>query len=108
MANSIQDISLLNLSVAFIPMIVVLGIMFKWHMNYGNAIYATLRMVIQLLIIGYFLVFIFNTESSWIVLGDRTWRYQTTAKEIVCLYIDCNYYRWWDYAGNSESRCIGA
>ena len=69
MANSIQDISLLNLSVAFIPMIVVLGIMFKWHMNYGNAIYATLRMVIQLLIIGYFLVFIFNTESSWIVLG---------------------------------------
>ncbi len=67
-----QDISLLNLSVAFIPALFVLGILFKWHMNYGNAMYAIVRMVIQLLIIGYLLVFIFNTESPWIVLGLLT------------------------------------
>lgn len=64
-----QDISILSLSIAFIPMIVVLAILIKWHMNYGNAIYAIVRMLIQLLIIGYLLVFIFNAESSWIVVG---------------------------------------
>ena len=64
-----QDISLLNLSVAFIPMLVVLAILFRWHMNYGNAIYAIFRMVIQLLLIGYLLVFIFKADNSWIVLG---------------------------------------
>ena len=50
-------------------MLVVLGIMVKWHMNYGNSVYAIIRMVIQLLIIGYLLIFIFNAESSWIVMG---------------------------------------
>jgi putative ABC transport system permease protein len=69
MANTIQDISLFNLSIAFVPMLVVFVIMFRWHMNYGNAIYATVRMVIQLLIIGYLLVFIFSAERFWIVLG---------------------------------------
>lgn len=69
MTNSIQDISLLNLSVAFIPTVFVLAILYKWHMNYGNAVYAIVRMLIQLLIIGYFLVFIFNTQSAWIVAG---------------------------------------
>jgi putative ABC transport system permease protein len=69
MNNSIQDISLLNVSVAFIPTVFVLAILYKWHMNYGNAVYAILRMLIQLLIIGYLLVFIFNTQSAWIVVG---------------------------------------
>lgn len=64
-----QDISLIRLSIAFIPMLVVLAILFRWHMNYGNAVYAILRMVVQLLIIGYLLVFIFNIDSSWMVLG---------------------------------------
>lgn len=67
MSHSIQDISLLNLSLAFIPTIFVLAILYKWHMSYGNAIYAIVRMLIQLLIIGYLLVFIFNTKSAWIV-----------------------------------------
>lgn len=69
MTNSIQDISLLNLSFAFIPTVFVLAILYKWHMNYGNALYAIIRMLIQLLIIGYLLVFIFNTESAWIIVA---------------------------------------
>ena len=69
MSHTIQDITLLNLGIGFIPMLIVLGFLFKWHMNYGNAIYAIVRMVIQLLIIGYLLVFIFNTKSSWVVMG---------------------------------------
>jgi len=47
----------------------VLAILYKWHMSYGNAIYAITRMLIQLLIIGYLLVFIFNTESAWIIVA---------------------------------------
>jgi putative ABC transport system permease protein len=69
MSHTIQDISLLNVAIGFVPMFFVLGFLFKWHMNYGNAIYAIVRMVMQLLIIGYLLVFIFNTRSPWIVLG---------------------------------------
>lgn len=69
MSHTIQDISLLNVGIGFVPMLFVLGFLFKWHMNYGNAIYAIVRMLTQLLIIGYLLVFIFNTRSPWIVLG---------------------------------------
>jgi putative ABC transport system permease protein len=69
MSQSIQDISLLNLSFAFVPTVFVLAILYKWHMSYGNAIYAMMRMLIQLLIIGYFLVFIFNTQSAWIIVA---------------------------------------
>lgn len=64
-----QDISLIRLSIAFLPMLVVLGILFRWHMNYGNALYAIFRMLIQLLVIGYLLVYIFRSDNSWIVLG---------------------------------------
>jgi len=64
-----QDISLLRLSIEVIPILAVLGIMFKWQMNYGNAIYAIMRMLVQLLLIGYVLVFIFQADKSWIVLG---------------------------------------
>ena len=38
-------------------------------MNYGNAIYANVRMVSQLLIVGYLLVFIFTVKNPWIVVG---------------------------------------
>ena len=69
MSDTIVDISLLNLAIAFIPIIVVFVILYKWHMNYGNAIYASVRMVTQLLIVGYLLVFIFTIKNSWIVLG---------------------------------------
>jgi len=38
-------------------------------MNYGNAIYANVRMISQLLIVGYLLVFIFSTHSPLLVVG---------------------------------------
>jgi len=69
MSQSIQDISLLNLSFAFVPTIFVLAILYKWQMSYGNAVYAIVRMLIQLLIIGYLLVFLFNTETAWIIVA---------------------------------------
>jgi len=43
-------------------------ILFKWSLNSNNALYAVARMLIQLLLIGYFLSYIFESDSGWIVL----------------------------------------
>ncbi len=41
--------------------------MHKWSLNSGNALYAVIRMLAQLLLIGYLLTFIFNSDSASIV-----------------------------------------
>jgi len=65
---SLQTIPLLNLSLAFIPALFTVGILFKWSLNSGNALYAVSRMLIQLLLIGYFLSYIFESESASFIL----------------------------------------
>ena len=69
MNNSIQTIPLVNLAFAFIPVFIVVGILYRWSLGYGNALYAASRMLVQLLLIGYFLAFIFESDSSWLVLA---------------------------------------
>ena len=69
MNSSIQTIPLTNLALAFIPVFIVVGILYRWSMGYGNAMYAASRMLAQLLLIGYFLAYIFESESSWLVLA---------------------------------------
>ena len=69
MNNSIQTIPLINLTLAFIPVFIVVGILYRWSLGYGNALYAASRMLVQLLLIGYFLAFIFESDSSWLVLA---------------------------------------
>jgi len=66
--DSIQTIPLFNLSLAFIPVLVTLVILYKWSLNSGNALYAILRMLVQLLLIGYFLTYIFESDSAGIIL----------------------------------------
>ncbi len=68
MNNSIQTISLLNLLIAFIPVLIILIIIFKWSLNLKNSLYAVSRMLIQLLLIGYVLTYIFDSDSSVLVL----------------------------------------
>ena len=63
-----QTIPLLNLAIAFIPALVGIAIIYHWSLNAGNALYAVVRMLAQLLLIGYLLTFIFNSESASIVL----------------------------------------
>jgi len=69
MSESIQTIPLLNLSIAFIPVLLALGILIKWSLNYGRAVHAIARMLVQLLFIGYFLSYIFESDSSLVVLA---------------------------------------
>ena len=72
MNNTVQTIPLVNLALAFIPAFVVIGILYKWSLGYGNAMYAVSRMLAQLLLIGYFLIYIFESDSSWMVLAVLT------------------------------------
>ncbi len=69
MSSAIQTIPLLNLALAFIPVIAVIVIIGKWQLGYKSSIYAVCRMLIQLLLIGYFLAYIFKTESALIVVA---------------------------------------
>ena len=68
MTQSLQTIPLLNLSLAFIPAFLTIGILFKWSLNSTNALYAISRMLVQLLIIGYFLSYIFESDSAGLIL----------------------------------------
>lgn len=67
MDNSIQTIPYVNLAFAFIPVLVTIGVLFKWSLNSGNALYAIARMLIQLMLIGYFLAYIFESDSALII-----------------------------------------
>jgi len=69
MNNSIQVIPLFNLAIAFIPVIAVIVIIWKWKLDYKNSLYAVSRMLIQLLLIGYFLAYLFDADSPWIVIA---------------------------------------
>ncbi len=68
MNHSLQTIPLINLSLAFIPALLTVGILFKWSLNSTNALYAISRMLVQLLLIGYFLTYIFESDSAGIVI----------------------------------------
>ncbi len=68
MNSALYEISVLDLAIAFIPIIPVLFILYQWRLAFGNAIYAISRMLLQLLIIGYFLAYIFAAENFLIVI----------------------------------------
>ncbi len=68
MNHSLQTIPLINLALAFIPALITIFILFKWSLKSTNALYAVSRMLIQLLLIGYFLTYIFESDSAEIVL----------------------------------------
>ena len=69
MGTVLTAISLQGLIIAFLPVAVVIGIMFRWSAGAQTAIYATLRMLIQLLLIGYVLVYIFDSEQPVFIIA---------------------------------------
>jgi len=68
MNTSVQSISLSGLILAFIPPLIVLGILFRWSLNALTALYAVGRMLLQLLLIGYILIYIFNADRPGIIV----------------------------------------
>lgn len=69
MDPALPTISIARLLIAFIPVAAVLLILLRWSLGAGNALYATGRMLIQLLLIGYVLTFIFDAQQPYIVLA---------------------------------------
>ncbi len=69
MPNTIQTIPLINLALAFIPVLATIAILFRWSLNSGTALYAVARMLVQLLLIGYVLTYIFESDSAWVVIA---------------------------------------
>jgi putative ABC transport system permease protein len=67
MANSIHIISLTSLSIAFIPVFIALYFLYQWSLNTKNAGYAVIRMLVQLLIIGNVLGYIFHSDNAWLI-----------------------------------------
>ncbi|HEY5714914.1 MAG TPA: ABC transporter permease [Psychromonas sp.] len=67
MSNSLAVIPLNQLAIAFIPVLVVIIILFKWSLNGKHALYALARMLVQLLLVGYFLSYLFASADAWIV-----------------------------------------
>lgn len=68
MNNAVTTIPALQLAIAFIPVMITLGIFLKWSLGIGNAVYAVARMLIQLLLIGYVLAYIFGAEGSGLIV----------------------------------------
>ena len=69
MESSLPAISLLSLFIAFIPGLILLAVMHRWSLKASSALYANVRMLIQLLIVGYVLTYIFETEQPMIVVA---------------------------------------
>ena len=69
MDDVLTAISFQGLIFSLLPVAVVIGIMFRWAAGAGTAIYATLRMLIQLLLIGYVLVYILETDQPTIIIS---------------------------------------
>ena len=63
----VEEISLQGLLLGLLPAAIVIGIMFRWSAGAATAVYATGRMLVQLLLIGYVLVYIFEAEHAAII-----------------------------------------
>ena len=62
-------ITLADIAVAFIPVFVTLLIIFYWSTSIKTAAVAILRMLLQLMLIGYTLEFIFHANNQWFIIA---------------------------------------
>ena len=69
MDATVTAIPALGLAFAFVPSAIVIGIMFFWSAGGQTALYATFRMLIQLLLIGYVLLYIFDADHPAIIVS---------------------------------------
>ena len=68
MDETITSIPFSRLLIIFIPSGIVSFIIYSWSLEWKNSLYALARMLGQLIIMGYFLSYIFNSNSSMLIL----------------------------------------
>jgi putative ABC transport system permease protein len=57
-----------GLIIGFLPALTVILIMFRWRAEPYTAVYATVRMLVQLLVIGYVLIYLFKSDHFAIII----------------------------------------
>ena len=67
MTEAIQTIPATALVIAIVPVLGVIFLIQKWNGEGGESVYAMSRMLVQLLIIGYFLTFLFESDGIFLV-----------------------------------------
>lgn len=67
MSTTIQTIPILNLAIALVPVIALIAVLHRWSLDSLHAMYGVLRMLVQLMLIGYLLAFIFEADNGWII-----------------------------------------
>lgn len=64
-----QTIQLPELSIIFIPTVLLLALMFRWKLKAWVGLYANIRMLLQLLLVGFFLTFVFETKNPMVIVS---------------------------------------
>lgn len=67
--GSVPDISLAQLAIALAPLLLVLWLLYRWRLGAREVAYAHGRMLLQLLLIGYLLTFLFATDTPALILA---------------------------------------
>ena len=62
-------ISLPRLALAFLPALAVVGLLWRWHTGAGTALYALFRMLVQLMLVGFALAWVFGADRAGIVVA---------------------------------------
>jgi len=68
MKSSIYHIALMDLLWAMIPVAIMMLIYIRWTKDSFTVPYALIRMLIQLILIGYVLTYIFSSNSSYLII----------------------------------------
>lgn len=67
MNDTLQAITLSDLTIAFIPVLIALYFLFRWSLDIKQASYGLSRMLVQLLLIGYLLSYIFYSDNILLI-----------------------------------------
>lgn len=67
MEQALAIIPLTKLAIAFIPVVLVLIILVCWSLPQKRTLHALVRMLVQLLLVGYVLSYIFASDNAWVI-----------------------------------------
>ena len=67
-SSTVAIIPVSSLVFSMLPALAVIAVFGWWQLKVGSVIYAFIRMLVQLLLVGYFLLWVFDVDNAWIVL----------------------------------------
>ena len=67
MDTTVATIPLSRLLFAFLPSLLLVGLMWRWSLGARSALLANGRMLVQLLLVGYLLTYVFETDRPLVV-----------------------------------------